>query len=68
MKLRVKCFVSDKDGNLINSHTFYSDDEKILYAEVNGFNFAMSRYGKDYTVKNTPILDNTFELNKEEDE
>lgn len=66
MNLRVTCFVYDKNKNLVNRHTFFSNDEKTLYAEVNGFNFAMCRYAKDYKIISTPIEENAWELNEEE--
>lgn len=67
MNLRQTCFIRDKDGNLIDIHTFYADNEDILYAVGNAFSYAMNTYVKNYRITWTAIQINVWELNKEEE-
>lgn len=66
MRLRMIIYIFNEHGEMVDRHTFYSDDEKTLYAISSGFNFAMSKYGENYKVYVTPIVFNTFESDEED--
>ena len=56
MKLGMNCFVYDKDGHLLDMHTFWSPDENVLRAAVDAFIDAISIYNKDYKAIRTPLI------------
>ena len=66
MRLKIIIYVFNENGDMVDRHTFYSDDEKTLFAIANGFNFAMGKYCKNYKMYSTPIHLNTIESYEED--
>ena len=58
MIVGMNCFVFDKYGHLLDKHTFWSLDEKVLRAAVDAFITAISIYNKDYKAMRTPLIYN----------
>ncbi len=54
-KLGINVFVHDKDGKLVARHNFCADNEDVIRAAVNSFEYAMETYAKDYIVHCSPI-------------
>ena len=55
MYMQMTVFVRDKDGNLIDSHTFCGPNEDVLRSALHAFKWAITLYRKDYDVTSTPI-------------